>query len=42
MTRHPIHLTERGEWVKTLIEAICAIIILPVSGAILIYAVVGR
>lgn len=42
MTRPPIHLTERGEWVKTLIDAICAIIIIPAAGAILIYMAVGR
>lgn len=37
MTRHPIHLTERGEWVKTILEAVCALVIIPVSGAVIIY-----
>jgi hypothetical protein len=35
-------LTERGELVKTIIEGILAIIVLPVAGAVLIYAVAGR
>ena len=42
MTRHPIHLTERGEWVKTLIEGVFAIVVLPVAGAVLVYMAVGR
>lgn len=42
MTREPIRLTERGELVKTIIEAICALVIIPVSGAIIVYAAVGR
>jgi hypothetical protein len=42
MTRHPIHLTERGEWVKTIIEGILAIIVLPVAGAVIVYTAVGK
>lgn len=37
MTRTPIHLTERGEWVKTIIEAVFALVVIPVSGAVIIY-----
>ena len=36
MTRQPIRLTERGEWVRDLAAAVCAFVIIPCTGMILV------
>jgi hypothetical protein len=40
VTRPPIKLTERGEWVRELAAAVCAFVIIPCSGMVLFALVV--
>lgn len=35
--RHPIHLTERGDTIKTAIEAVLFILVLPISVAAILW-----